>query len=227
MIFFVLILLLLMFSSVKIAEPHHFNQNYMSRTDTNAIKGIFVIIVLLGHASTYITLSGAFDEVYVELKSHLNQMVVAMFLFYSGFGMMKSMLKKKFDYVRGIPGKRFLPVFINFAIAIMLFVLVNFLLGTTFPLSTILWSLIGWTSVGNSNWYMFVIFVLYLLMFVCFYLLRWFDKPVFFYIFNAIFTALVIGFVFWEIRMGLDTWWYNTAILFPLGCWYALLQKPI
>lgn len=227
MIFFVLILLLIMARTIEIAAPGQYNREYMSRDMTAQIKGIFVILVLLGHAVTYIQTKGAVDDLYMQLKRHLHQMVVVMFFFYSGYGMMKSILNKKFDYVRGIPARRFLPVFVNFVIAVLLFVLVNLMLGKIFPLSTIFWSFIGWSSVGNSNWYMFVVFVIYILMFVSFYLLRWFKKPAAVYMCTALFTVLTVIFVFWEIRTGLPSWWYDTAFLMPAGCWFALLQKPI
>lgn len=227
MIFFVLILLLIVFRSIKIEAPGQFNRDYLAKDSTEYVKGIFVILVFLGHAVTYVQTGGAADELYLAMKGHLNQMVVVMFFFYSGFGMMKSILRKKFDYVRKIPAKRFLIVWINFMAAVLLYVLVGFMLGKTFPLSTILCSLIGWSSVGNSNWYMFVVFVVYILLFVSFYVLRWFDKPVNIYLCTILFTILTVAFVWWEMWMGLPAWWYNTVFLVPIGCWYALLQKPI
>lgn len=227
MIFFVLILVLIMARTIKITAPGQYNREYMSRDMTAQTKGIFVILVLLGHAVTYIQTNGAVDELYLQLKNHLGQMVVVMFFFYSGYGMMKSILNKKYDYVRGIPARRFLPVFVNFVIAVLLFVLVNLMLGKTFPVSTILWSLIGWSSVGNSNWYMFVVFVAYILMFLSFLPLRWFKKSPAVYLCTALFTVLIVVFVFWEIRTGLPSWWYDTVFLMPVGCWFALLQKPI
>lgn len=227
MIFFVLILLMVLISSMKISASGEFNKEYLSRENTGMIKGIFVFLVLLGHAVTYIKVDGIADELYIDLKNHLNQMVVAMFFFYSGYGMMKSIMKKRFDYIKGIPLKRFLIVFINFSAAVMLFVLVNLMLGKTFPLTTILLSMIGWSSVGNSNWYMFAIFAVYILLFLSFYMLRWYDKPIMLYFCTVIFSVLTMIFVYWEIRMGLPTWWYNTVILVPFGCWYAIFQKTI
>lgn len=226
MIFFVLILLMILISTAKVAGANEY-MDYMAPQNTNVIKGIFVIMVLFSHASQYIKLEGIYDQPYMQLQEHLHQMVVSMFFFYSGFGMMKSILKKKFDYIRTIPLKRFLVVFINFDIAVLLFVVLYLCMGTTFEIPVILQSLIGWQSVGNSNWYMFAIFGLYLLMFVSYYILRWFDNKVVYYIATAIFTVLTMGFVLWEIRMGQPSWWYNTMILLPFGCWYALLQEKI
>ncbi len=227
MILFVLILGMILIRDAKIADSHEFSKEYMSISSTNIIKGVFVLLVLLGHAVTYVKMDGALDATYITLKEHLHQMVVSVFFLYSGYGMMKSILKKRYGYIKGIPLKRFLIVFLNFDIAVGLYLIVWAILGTTFDIKTILYSLVGWTSVGNSNWYMFAIFGLYILMYVSFIHLRWCGKKGAIYAGTAIFTVLTMLFVLWEIRMGLPNWYYNTMILMPAGCWYALLQKPI
>ena len=58
----------------------------MSREKTNAIKGIFVILIFLSHYSGYVVLEGHYDIPYLLLQNHLHQMVVVMFWFYSGYG---------------------------------------------------------------------------------------------------------------------------------------------
>lgn len=227
MILFVLILGMILMRGAEIADSHRFSKDYMSIAGTNLIKGVFVLLVLLGHAVTYVKLDGALDQTYITLKEHLHQMVVSVFFLYSGYGMMKSILKKGYGYIKEIPLKRFLIVLLNFDIAVCLYLIVGAFLGQTFDIKTILFSLIGWESVGNSNWYMFAIFGLYILMFFSFILLRWCEKRGAIYVGTAIFTVMTMLFVLWEIRMGLPNWYYNTMILMPVGCWYALLQKPI
>lgn len=74
---------------------------------------------------------------------------------------------------------------------------------------------------------MFDIFVLYILLFVSFYFLKWFDKEFSLYIGMLIFTILSIAFVYWEIKVGQPAWFYNTIILFALGGWFALFQEQI
>ncbi len=227
MILFVLILGMILVRGAVIADSHSFSKDYMSIAGTNLIKGVFVLLVLLGHAVTYVKMGGALDETYITLKEHLHQMVVSVFFFYSGYGMMKSILKKGYGYIKQIPLKRFLILLLNFDIAVCLYLIVGVIMGQKFTLNTILFSLIGWKSVGNSNWYMFAIFGLYILMFFSFILLRWFGKKGFIYVGTVIFTILTMLFVLWEIRMGLPNWYYNTMILMPAGCWFALLQKPV
>ena len=47
MIFFLLILLLIGVRSSTIAAQGQFNKSYLSKTDANNIKGIFVILIIL------------------------------------------------------------------------------------------------------------------------------------------------------------------------------------
>ena len=227
MILFILILLMVIIANAEIAKPNTFNTEYSSISQTNVIKGIFVILVLLGHGNSYLNVQGALDMPYKSFQSHLGQMVVSMFLFYSGFGMIKSIMKKRFGYIKTLPIKRFLIVVLNFDIAVILFEIMNICLKIHFDWKTILLAFTGWVGIGNSNWYMFAIFVLYILLFVSFYFLKWFGKEISLYIGMVIFTILSIAFVYWEIKVGQPTWCYNTVILFALGGWFALFQKQI
>ena len=65
-------------------------------------------------------------------------MVVSMFFFYSGFGMIKSIMKKRFAYIKTLPLKRFLIVVLNFDIAVILFEIMNLCLKIHFDWKTIL-----------------------------------------------------------------------------------------
>lgn len=209
-----------------VANANEFMDDYLSREKTSAVKGVFVILIVFSHYSQYVTLGGIYDEPYLILKEHLNQMVVSMFLFYSGYGMMEATKRKGFTYIRGIPVRRFFMVLLQFDIAIILFLIVGSLLGKTYDIETILWSLIGWKSVGNSNWYIFAILGLYLIYFLAFYCLRWFENTrKGCYVGAVLFTVGVCAFVYFQMKMGRPGYAYNTMILLPLGCWYSLLKE--
>ncbi len=229
MVFFILFLLLIMFQEVKTADANSFHKDYLSKEKTNAIKGIFVILIVFTHFSQYVKLGGIYDRPYLSLQKHLNQMVVSMFWFYSGYGMMEATLRKGFGYVKGIPVKRFFTVLLNFDIAIGLFLIVGWFLGKTYDIKIILWSLIGWKSVGNSNWYIFAVLVLYVIYFLAFFCLRWMEKrrELGCYIGAILLTAGAVGFVYFQMKLGRPGYAYNTIVLLPLGCWYSLLKKPI
>lgn len=223
MIFFLLLLLILSCSSMKIAKEGQFHQDYLSKENTTAINGIFVILVLLCHFTQYVTFGMTFvDQSFVYFKSHLGQLVVTTFLFYSGYGIICSISKKGMPYIKSIPKKRFLSVLIHFDIAVLIFMILNLCLGRNFSLKTNLLALTGWESIGNSNWYIFAILCLYLIVFIAFIVCRG-NK----YVGTILTTVLTIAFVYLMIKAKKPAYYYNTLICYPCGMLYGLFKEKI
>lgn len=222
MLVYLLILLVLCASGLRVAKKNEFFSDYLSKEQTTAINGIFVLLVFLSHAVTYLELSGPLDDAYLTLKGYLRQLIVASFLFYSGYGMLESIQKKGMAYVKSIPGKRFSKVLLHMEIAVALFLLTDLAIGKHYGLKTTLLAFTFWESIGNSNWYIFAILCLYLIVFVSFLACRA-NK----WVGTVLTTVLSLVFAFWMIRAGKDTWWYNTVILYPAGMWWSLLKPQI
>lgn len=147
-----------------------FNYDYCSREQTTSIKGIFVILVFLSHFSSYVTWTGnKLDEMFLILNSRIGQLMVVMFLFYSGFGIYRKIMENE-GYIKGFLKKRFLPVWSQFAICVGLFLVMDLAIGrlSSYSIGHVLLAFTGWTSIGNSNWFMFDTFALYLLVFFTF-----------------------------------------------------------
>ena len=66
------------------------NPDYLSKKQTTAIKGIFVLLVFFGHITQYITMGSAYERIVTSI----GQLVVVMFLFYSGYGIMCQIMTK-------------------------------------------------------------------------------------------------------------------------------------
>ncbi len=101
-------------------------RQYMSRYRTTCVNGIFVMFVLMRHVKNYIT-PGPWDRFYYRVDKQLLQLIVTSFLFYSGYGIMYSLLHKK-DYVRKIP-RRIAKVWIPFAISVLIYVVLAYARG--------------------------------------------------------------------------------------------------
>ncbi len=222
MLIFVIIMLLVIFTGFKATGENQFNKDYISYKQTNAINGIFVLLVFFSHACAYATYNGVLDGPYQALRGHLGQMIVVPFLFYSGYGIMESIKKKGTDYIKQIPGKRFLRVFYHYDIAVFLFLLLNLYLGNELKLKRTLLAFTTWTSIGNSNWYITAALGLYLITFVAFIIARKHH-----YIGAILTTALSVAFVYWQITMNREAYCYNTIILYAVGMWYSLLKDKI
>ncbi|MBQ7005393.1 MAG: hypothetical protein IJN68_03075 [Clostridia bacterium] len=222
MAIFLLITLLVTFVGMKAAKPGEFHKDYISINQTTSINGLFTLLVFWSHVCTYISLDGSFDKPYTVFKSYLLQMVVVPFLFYSGYGIMESIKKKGTAYVKDIPKNRFFKVLLHLDIAVVLFLIVNFVFGKTYPVKRILLSFIGYSAVGNSNWYIFAVLGLYAVVFIAFMIAR---KNNILGVILA--TMLSVGFVYAQILLKRDSWCYDTIILFPVGMIFSIVKEPL
>lgn len=196
-----------------------FRKDYMSVEATTAINGIFTCFVLMSHiysSATYIK-GGFFDTVYDKLN--LNQLIVATFLFYSGYGIAQS-VKNKPDYIEKMPKNRIFRVWLNLFMALIPYFILNLCFGTPMTAKQVILSLIGLDSLGNSNWFMLVILVLYLITYISFELFL--DK----YKSGTVLTTVLTGaFIAVLIICKKPAFWWNTAILYPLGMIFSEIKN--
>lgn len=226
----IVLIVLLLFISLYGMRISSFHNDYMSLDSTNAIKGIFAVIILFSHLRQYIVLTDTFaNNSYIGILKYIGQMMVTMYLFYSGFGLMES-LRKKTNYRQNFLKNRFLKILLHFDIAVLMYIILQLALGKVFPLSEYLGSLFGWYSVGNSNWFIFDILVLYLI----FYFSMWFAEC-----FGSrlnkhsgrvvLIVALVSCLLLWYFlhRIKGQSWWIDNIMAFPLGIGYSLYRDKI
>lgn len=196
--------------------------DYLSKERTTALNGLFVLLIFVSHVSTYVDLTSSLDRPYTMIKDFLGQTVVLTFLFYSGFGIARSIQKKGMSYVSGLPYRRFFKVLYHTDIAVLLYLLMNLAIGKNYDLKTNLLAFLSWNSIGNSDWYVFAILGLYIIVFVSFGICKA-NK----YIGTVITTVLSLAFVVFQIKIGRNSWCYNTIMLFPAGMIYSLFKEKI
>ena len=229
MLLFYFLLFLLVVARLKYSRQG-FYADYLSFDTTNAIKGIFIALVFIKHVTPYILNSGyVFDDsllsrAFLFVNSHVGQWIVAMFLFYSGYGVMESIKKKGIPYVDSIPRKRILTTLVNFDIAVALFAVIALLLHKDYSLKTYLLSFTGWESVGNSNWYIFVIMLCYLIAYVCFRINTRKEKA---YSMRAILCFFLLGVSALALSCVKPGWWYDTMFCFGVGIFYSTWRDRI
>lgn len=223
MLIFIILLLLIIFKDIKVCgNKNEFHTDYCSQKQTSTINGICTILIFLSHSRQYITLDGNLDAPYLALNDYMLQLVVVPFLFYSGFGIMESINKKGMPYVKSIPTNRFFKTWYHFAIALIPYVILGIIFNKGYTLKRIVLSFTGWSSIGNSNWYMFVTFALYLIVFLAFIIARKYKA-----LGVALVLIFTLGFALFEYKMGLGSRYYNTILCFPLGMIFSLIKPYI
>lgn len=208
-----------------------FHKDYMTPSSTNAIKGIFAVLILYSHMRGYLTLSDACTgHTYVRVLKYLGQTMTTMYLFYSGYGLMES-VRTKPGYGKNFFRKRILKILLHFDIAVLMYIILQFLLGWQFDGMTYLASLVGWESVGNSNWFIFEILVLYLF----FYFGLWIKRKV-----GMKYASISVGVIILATTIVLSvflwlflhkqrdgSWWIDNIFTFSLGMGYSLVKDKI
>lgn len=220
MFLFFIILFVLSLFSLKIKWVG-LDSQYLSKKNTQAIKGIFVIFVFLSHIRTYASYHSYFEQMTIQCLDYLGQLMVTLFLFYSGYGIFEAIKAKGQVYIDSIPKKRIGSTFIDFSFALVLFMILNQFLDIHYSLKTIILSFSGWSSIGNSNWYMFTIFALYFLTYISF---KFIKKNCFFSL--IVFSTLSLGYVYILSRLQ-PSRFSNTALCYCAGMWYSYFKGDI
>ncbi len=194
------------------------NTEYLSRKCTLAVNGVFVVLVFMKHFSQYISF-GWDDSIYCWVRGFLGQLINVTFFFYSGYGIMKSIVTKGEEYRRHFFVSRFLKTWIRFAVVVLIYYGFALFLGKDYSILRFIQSLSGWKSVGNSNWYIFAIFALYIFTMIGFFACR--NS---FWGIAIIVLALSIGYgaVLYFLK---DECWYNTILAYSCGMFFALVDK--
>ena len=217
-----LLIFALCFVNIRLSKGGGF-QDYLGKEQCNSIKGIFILMIFLSHSLQYFQGSGygfsnVLDKLYPFVSAKIGQLVVVMFLFYSGYGVAESIKGKGKDYLFSFPRKRFFGTLLNFDVAVCCFIVMNLLLGIEMRSKKILLSLIAWESVGNSNWYIFVILFCYMATYIAFMFSNNDLKK------GAMATLLfvLLGMTFLIFTKTSQSWWYNTILCFPAGVAYSV-----
>ena len=204
-----------------------FNDDYLSFDTTNAIKGIFISLVFIKHVIPYVTDAGyelgngMLTNLFVYLNNFVGQWIVVMFLFYSGYGVMESIKKKGVGYVNSIPRKRVLNTLINFDVAVLVFAVIALIFQEEYSVSHYILAFTGWTSIGNSNWYIFVILLCYFISFLAFRrehnsLSR-----------NSKLCLLLLTVATVVLYLVKPSWWYDTMLCFGVGVLFSLYKNKV
>lgn len=217
LIIYLLILLIALVGVKRQTAP----EDALSRSQTTAMKGIFVMLVFASHVSAYLDLSAdtsCLTSSYVWLRSYLGQMIVVAFLFYSGYGIRCSIDRKGRNYVRSIPLKRILPTFLHCIPFVLLYFLVSVFIGKRYAWKTVIGAFFLWSDLGSSNWYMFAILFLYGASYISFLAFR--KKP--FAVLCC--TLLTIAYCLTIQRVKQD-WWYSTVLVYCFGLFLPDLRS--
>ena len=226
MIIYIILLAVISFCGVKFSS---FHDDYIGVKQTTTVKGIFAFMIFLSHSRDYYELSALWtDTSFNRILSVIGQLMVTLFFFYSGYGVLES-YKKKENYNKSFFRKRILKTLMHFDFAVLLFLIVTLSLGKKYPIENYFLSWIGWTSFGNSNWFMFVVLLMYVITLASFTVVSVMKSRGGLRILYVVIIVTILACIAWICLWlsGKKSTWFNTLLCYPAGMMYSLLGDKI
>lgn len=219
LLFYPAIAFILLFGS-KHFKKCEWNDEFLSLTQSKALQGFCALCIMFHHMSQRTCVSWI-DRSYVthglDLFINAGYLMVAVFFFFSGYGLFKS-YKSKSDYFKYYFTRRILPIIIVSVITELMFLI--FLMRRNAPLGvTTFISQEGPGFFHPYTWYIYAIIYLYVAFFISFKLIKK-EKPGFIFMIASAFVYIAVCDFF-----GYGTWWFNSILLFPLGIYTSRFEK--
>lgn len=225
------ILAVILLIGVKPANRGGWREESLSLHSSKGLLGFCAVGIMLHHMSQTIYFANE-DPGILLFMVDIGVCFVGMFFFFSGYGLYSS-LRDKPDYLKGFMRGRLPAVLVPFYMCNFVFILGSYLFGYQFKKGELLPYLTGAVLMNSQMWYIVEIFILYLLFYIVFRLVRNRNAACALYV---VLTAVLIGF---SLRLGHDKttptqglwfhgeWWYNTTLLLPAGILFAKWEKQI
>lgn len=188
------------------------NEVILTKEESNYIKAICSILIILHHLSQRIGINITTIP-YIEIGKYS----VAMFLFISGYGLMKS-LKSNKEYLNNFICNRIFAVYIPFIIVNIIMLIINWSKGIRYSFTNVIEYILGIKIIDGTMWFVIFIIASYFMFYVIFKLLD---------INNAKVVMLVINIIMFIIacRFKVSVVFINSSFGFILGIYLAEYEK--
>lgn len=190
--------------------------DYLSVESGRSLRGALSLGILLHHLGQQ-----KMGRIVLPLFPKIGYLLVAVFFFLSGYGLMKQHMAKE-SYRRSFFARRLPAILLPYALATVLYGLLYAALGEPWSVRQILRGLVDDNPMVSASWY-----ILAILFFYCaFGCLMWLFGRRFAWMLpgGAVFLA---GYLFLCVKLDYGYWWYNTTPALLLGMTWAVYQEKI
>ena len=226
------LLLIFTFYGAVLTRDGRIAPDFLAPEQTKMIQACACIGIILHHITQQITAYGVYDKGPVTLLSGIGFLFTALFFFFSGYGLLTSLLTKP-DYLHTFLYRRLPTVLIPFwAINALGTALLTFGYGVHTTLSDALSDIFGLTLINSNGWFIVEITIFYLLFYVFFRLIRNRDAALV-CLCLAVFAVMVYSFHQGHDPQGNQAhwfrgeWWYNSTITFVFGLVFARFRERL
>lgn len=142
------------------------NSHYLSKSNSDCLKGIFAVCVLMHHLYLY---SGILrDTIFANIFQNMGYLSVSVFFFLSGYGLMASYNSKGNNYIKQFPYKRLLPYYCIIILLIFIYSITNIIMKNEISITDLIKSLVDLETTIFFGWYLQVQLLFYVLFLIAF-----------------------------------------------------------
>lgn len=213
MIFLLLIFIILLGIRVKKVG---FYEDYLSKNNTMQLRGILALVVIFHHIEQRVN-SGLFFHVF----SYVGYLVVALFFFITGYGLMTQYITQK-DYLKNFIKLRIPTITIPYLIVMVIYYFAFKIVEKKITIIGALESLINGNPIVSSSWYILVIILFY----IFFYITGMFCKNNLTKL-SILTTIELCVYVVLCFMLNYGFWYFNACFAFLLGIIWGIKSESI
>lgn len=201
------------------------NDRPLSLGQAKEIQGFLALCIVFHHCAQKVFFDRwrtVFSPSGLEVMALVGYVFVGYFFFCSGYGLYKSCQKKQ-GYLDGFPRRRILPLLLIYFVCNTVYLVGRLAMGETFGALRLICLLCGIELANPNSWFVVTLPLMYLLFYVskrgcsdeAVVTRRLFLGTLVYILAGIAVTMAFPGGGRYGVFLG--RWWYNTAILFPLG----------
>lgn len=197
---------------------------YLTRNWTSFVNALFITLVVCSHGLNLFQTNICDylpEKCAAFAVGQFGQLMVTTFFFFSGYGIMFSLLNRG-GYEGNLIYPRFIILSLNFVLAVLVYFIAHCILQGEIRWSDFLGGLHDYQFLGNPTWFILMTLLTYLLTYASFRCVGK-DRPVAFILLLMAVLVIVI-YLFGQIK---PSHWVNTILCFPAGMLYYIKGEQI
>lgn len=221
----IIVLIIFIFFAMKYGKRQ--GENYLSIENSNALKGIFVILVVLHHLSLLVSIvDGAlifsFATGYLfPLLTRIGFLCVSIFFFLSGYGSYQQLCQKGEKYLDRYLVNKLVKIILPFIVVAAIYFGFDVLIYGLDKSLDILAGIVAGETIVSNGWYIIAILIIYFFFFVAFKFFKSFKYQI------VALSLLTIAYMLTVILLGFGAHWYQNCFLFVVGVIWKKYELPI
>ncbi len=224
------ILIFCFFFKAKFFKKGEWNDQAFSLKQTKALQGFLALCIMFHHIGQKTCASWLASSIPrypgLEIFVPMGFYFVALFFFFSGYGLLKS-YKAKPNYLVGFPKKRILPVLFSSYIVILMYYIFRQIQGEGFSLFYLGLYLTQTCLCNVNGWFVVTLPIIYLLFYFAFKCSNSENKGLLFTLIGIFIYCLIGTCIDHNNFFFNGEWWYNSVYGFSVGLLFAKYEEKI